>query len=144
MRILIFILLLSTTSLEANEMQLNKLKLVISNIDAERGGSMGVYVFLKDGFPIKHNKAIKQYYFDVDRVQKTIQVEVPKDFEFALKAHHDEDNSGAVTKNWTGFIPAEGFAFSSGVRMRFAPPSFRKAKMTFPENAITHIEMHYP
>lgn len=115
----------------------------LTHIDIERGGEISVYVFVKEGFPIDHDKALKRYRFDVEQAHHTIQIEVP-DVEFALKAHHDEDRSGTVTKNWTGFIPAEGFAFSSGARMRFGPPSFSKAKTSWPESGALALKMRYP
>ena len=124
-------------------MEWSELHLTIDDIDYERGGDMSVYLFLANGFPIKHEQALKSYHFEVSHSSHSLIIEVP-DTLFALKAHHDEDGSGAVTKNWTGFIPAEGFGFSSGARVRFTPPSFNSAAMRSPSSGKTHLRMIYP
>ena len=124
-------------------MSWKSLQLYIHDIDTSRGGKMSVYVFLKDGFPIQHNKSIKQYHFDINETSHLVSIDVPEG-EFAIKLHHDEDRSGNVTKNWTGIFPAEGLAFSSGAKLRFGPPSFTQAKMHFPIEGETHIHMIYP
>ena len=143
-RHIIAILLFSLiTGTEANEMNWKKLHITIHDIEVERGGEMSVYLFLEKGFPIKHEQAIKHYRFEVSNTTQELLIEAP-DQPFALKAHHDEDRSGTVTKNWTGIIPAEGFGFSSGARMRFGPPSFKQAAMTLPNNQATILNMIYP
>ena len=124
-------------------MDWEKVTLTIDDIDFHRGGEMSVYVFLEAGFPIKHQKALKRYRFDVARKSHQLIIAAPN-VPFALKAHHDEDRSGTVTKNWTGFIPAEGFGFSSGAKMNFGPPTFKKAMMTLPADLKTHLFMIYP
>jgi len=131
------------TSAEASEMNWKQFHITIHNIEVERGGEMGVYLFLEKGFPIKHEQAIKHYRFEVSSTTHELMIEVP-DQPFALKAHHDEDRSGTVTKNWTGIIPAEGFGFSSGARMRFGPPSFKQAAISLPDNQATILNMIYP
>lgn len=70
-------------------------------------------------------------------------IQVP-DKPFAIKVHHDEDSSGTVTKDWTGFIPAEGLGFSSGAQLRFGPPSFDDAVMTLPNDGKIEINIIYP
>jgi len=49
-------------------------------------------------------------------------------------AHHDEDDNGKVTKNWTSIFPAEGSGVSAEAKMDFGLPSF----------ATTSISMLYP
>lgn len=140
---IILTLIIFSTGLEANEMNWKTLQLNIHDIDNTRGGQMSVYVFLKEGFPVKHQKSLQQYHFDVEQTSHTLNIQVP-DQNFALKAHHDEDRSGSVTKNWTGIFPIEGFAFSSGAKIRFGPPSFSKAKMQYPDSGKADVHMIYP
>ena len=124
-------------------MNWKKIQLSIHNIEVKRGGEMGVYVFLKKGFATKHKQAIRSYHFNVINESHKLEIEVP-DHTFALKAHHDEDMSGKVTKNWTGIFPTEGFGFSSGAKVLFGPPSFEQAAMTLPTHKAVHLNMIYP
>jgi len=144
MKKILFIFITSTfITTKAFSMTWTSITLTINNIDFERGGEISVYVFTDDDFPVKHNKALKRFRFDVSSTVAEIEIQVP-DVPFAIKAHHDEDFSGTVTKNWTGFIPAEGLGFSSGAKLGFGPPSFKDAVMTIPENAKTEINLTYP
>ena len=124
-------------------MEWHKVTLTINEIEPQRGGEIAIYIFLKEGFPIKHGKALKKFHFDPLHIAQTIEIEVP-DVPFAIKAHHDEDRSGTVTKNWTRIIPAEGFAFSSGAKMNFGPPTFKDAALERPANNQIHLPMIYP
>lgn len=128
---------------EAQEMNWKILQLTIHDIEVKRGGVMSVYVFLEEGFPIKHDQAVKFYRFDVSNESHILEIEIP-DRTFALKVHHDENMSGKVTKNWTGIFPTEGIGFSSGAKIRFGPPSFKQAAMTLPHDNAAHIYMVYP
>ena len=116
----------------------------VTQIDVSRGGLVHVLVFLKDGFPIKHDKALKSYFKPTEAEHMTFRIDVPADVPFAIKAHHDEDGNNRVTKNWTGVFPAEGFAFSSGAKMELFPPTFAAAKMSLPQDANVSIQMRYP
>ena len=116
----------------------------VSEIDVARGGLIHVLVFLKDGFPIKHEKALKSYFKPVAAELMTFQIDVPADVPFAIKAHHDEDGNNRVTKNWTGVFPAEGFAFSSGAKMDLFPPTFAAARMSLSDTRVVFIPMLYP
>jgi hypothetical protein len=90
----------------------------VSGIEADRGGQLKYFVFLKDGFPIKHEKA--------------------------LKIHHDKDSNGKVSKNWTGISPVKGFGFSAGARMKVLPPRFSDAQIVMPEDKTVSISILYP
>lgn len=117
--------------------------LTVEGIEPARGGEVHVYVFLGQGFPIKHEKAVKRYRFEVTTATYSLPIEVP-DVPFAIKVHHDEDRSGGVTKNWTGVLPAEGLGFSSGARMGLGPPSFKEAAMNRPESGVGSVSVRYP
>jgi len=131
------------TTFEVLGMNWTKLTLIIDEIEFERSGEIGIFIFLEDGFPKKHEKAIKRYCFDVTQKSNQLVIEVP-DIAFAIKAHHDEDRSGTVTKNWTGIIPAEGLGFSSGARMGFGPPTFNEAMVNIPASNKIRLRMVYP
>jgi uncharacterized protein (DUF2141 family) len=122
----------------------NRMVLNIKGIEAERGGQIHVFVFLEDGFPIKHEKAQKSYVKPVKKEVLSLSIEAPANVPFALKVHHDEDGNNMVTKNWTGIIPAEGLGFSAGAKMNFGPPSFAKAKINIPMGKAASINMQYP
>lgn len=143
----IFILMVLAQSVQISEardsMNWNKLQLKVTNIDLKRPGEIVVMVFQEEGFPKDHKKAIKKYHFDPLETEHQLDIEVP-DGKFALKVHHDEDKSGTMTKNWTGFIPAEGVGFSSGAKVKFGPPSFKAAQMELPGSGETAIAILYP
>jgi len=128
---------------EVNAMKWNTVQLHVNKIEANRGGIISIYIFLEDGFPVKHDKAIKHYSTETIDSKQSIKIEVPE-VPFAIKIHHDEDASGNVTKNWTGFIPAEGLGFSSGAKLGFGPPDFEDAVMTLPETGQVSISIIYP
>lgn len=128
---------------EVSGMEWTELTLTIDEIESKRGGEMFVYVFLEDGFPLEHEKALKHYRFNVTRQTHQLIVDVP-DAPFALKVHHDEDMSGTITKNWIGLYPVEGLGFSSGAKIGFGPPSFEEAVMHIPDDKKTRLPMIYP
>jgi uncharacterized protein (DUF2141 family) len=134
---------MATTADEISTMNWKSLTLHVTNIDVERSGEIVVMVFQKEGFPKDHQKAIKKYHIDPLEADHQLSIQVP-DGKFALKIHHDEDKSGTITKNWTGFIPAEGVGFSSGAKVKFGPPSFNAAQMELPESGETRIAIIYP
>jgi uncharacterized protein (DUF2141 family) len=138
---LLTILLFMT--LEATAMEWSEMTLKVEEIEIERGGELAVFVFLKQGFPIKHEMALKKYRFRVVHSEHNLTIEVPN-IPFALKVQHDADGSGKVTKDWTGLIPAEGLGFSSGARLGFGPPSFKAARMMRPESGESRIAVIYP
>ena len=128
---------------EVYSMEWKKTNLIVNEIEHKRGGDICVYIFLEEGFPIKHEKALKQFCFNATSTTMQTNIQTP-DKSFAIKIHHDEDSSGAVTKNWTGFIPAEGLGFSSGAKLGFGPPSFDDAVITLPHDGNIEITIIYP
>jgi len=143
-RVLALLLMGCVNLTEASDMNWHELALTINNIEHQRGGEMAIYVFLPEGFPIQHDKALRRHDFDVTQTDHQLVIKVP-DTHFALKAHHDEDRSGALTKNWTGIIPAEGLGFSSGAKLSWrGPPSFKDAAMMLPADGKAEISIIYP
>ncbi|HCS62710.1 MAG TPA: hypothetical protein DIW64_00700 [Cellvibrio sp.] len=128
---------------EPSTMNWKTLTLHITDIDIKRPGEIVVMVFQEDGFPKDHEKAIRKYHIDPLEPHHQLSIQVP-DGKFALKIHHDEDRSGTMTKNWTGFIPAEGVGFSSGAKVKFGPPSFKVAQMQLPDSGEASIAIIYP
>ncbi len=124
-------------------MEWREMTLTVEQIDSSRGGDIYVYIFLEEGFPIKHNKAVRNYRFSATKRSHSLRIAVP-DSSFAIKVHHDQDRSGKVTKNWTGILPAEGLGFSSGARLGFGPPSFKDAVIRKPDSDKVSIKVIYP
>ena len=116
----------------------------VENIDISRPGNIMVMLYGKEGFPKDHAKAINVSVLPAIREKIMVKFSsVPT--EFAIKVLHDEDETGEVTKNWTGFIPAEGLGFSNEAKMSFGPPNFSQAKITLEEtNGPMTINMIYP
>lgn len=131
------------SNIEADSVKWNELEVTVDGIDFKRGGTVNLYIFSSAGFPTKHEEALKNYQFTVEATSHTVVISVPNT-SFALKVHHDEDDSGTITKNWTGLIPAEGLAFSSGAKLMFGPPSYKQAAMIYPDNDQTKLEIIYP
>ena len=120
-----------------------EIKVEIQNIDVTRGGNLMVFAFTKDGFPIKHEKAIAKT--TIRSKSKTdhviLNIDIKQGGELAFKVLHDEDMNGRTTKNWTGIWPNEGLAFSNNQKMGvFAPPSFKKSKLAY-ESYINGVLM---
>lgn len=141
--LLLLVQSMTAAAQEHNTMNWKTLTLHIIDIDRKRPGEVVVMVFQEDGFPKDHQKAIKKYHIEPLQSHHQLSIQVPEG-KFALKIHHDEDKSGTMTKNWTGFIPAEGVGFSSGAKVKFGPPSFNAAKMELPESGETRIAIIYP
>ncbi len=116
----------------------------IEKVEVFKRGNIIVMLYGVTGFPKDHSKAISTRVIPATKSIIHLRFyDVPE--EFAIKVLHDEDESGEVTKNWTGFIPAEGLAFSNGARLRFGPPSFKKAKLNVTQvNGPLKLEMIYP
>lgn len=117
----------------------------VSAIDTARGGNLEILVFGPDGFPTKHDQALKRVIVPVKTAKMTVTVEIPKGSPFALKVLHDQDENGKLTKNWLGILPVEGLGFSSGAKLDPMPPDFEDARMEAPQGKTeTSIEMVYP
>jgi uncharacterized protein (DUF2141 family) len=138
-----FVLLGFLLAQETFAMKWTEINLTVTDIDVKRGGEIVVLVFEDKGFPTEHDKALKTYTFDTKNIQKSVKIAVP-DSVFALKIHHDEDKSGAVTKDQKGIMPVEGIGFSSGAKIRSGPPSFEAARTQLPENGEITIAIKYP
>jgi uncharacterized protein (DUF2141 family) len=143
---LIFVAFLFIGVLSLMSQQVNAKEVVVNieNIDIEKPGNIMVMLYgdkvsLKD-----HTKAlaVKVMPALADKLTVTFS-SVP--MEFAIKVLHDENENGQVTKNWTGFIPAEGLGFSNGAKLSFGPPTFERAKVILDNttSAIT-IKIIYP
>ena len=115
----------------------------VTDIDTSRGGNILVLVYDGDGFPKDHSKA--NYKALKVAATPTLNFNFSVDFEeYAVKVLHDEDETGEVTKNWTGFVPAEGLGFSNGARLSLkGPHSFRRAKLPVSANELS-IKIKYP
>jgi uncharacterized protein (DUF2141 family) len=62
--------------------------------------------------------------------------------EYAISAFHDANGNGKLDKNFIG-IPNEGVGFSNDAMGTFGPPSFEKAKFSFPKSGPVSVTMKY-
>ncbi|MCR4298458.1 MAG: DUF2141 domain-containing protein [Gallionella sp.] len=126
--------------------QEEKITVDISGINVERGGNLVVLVFSREGFPIKHEKALATRTQAVSGERMTFTFDAFLHDELAFKVLHDEDSNHKVTKNWTGIWPREGLGFSNGAAMSTGgPPDFNAAQLSRGE-AINGVKMRviYP
>ncbi|MDH5232187.1 MAG: DUF2141 domain-containing protein [Gammaproteobacteria bacterium] len=141
---LLFGILTTSATHAAMDMQdLVSIDVTIENIKTNRGGQLVVFVFSEHGFPRSHKDAVLQYIKAVDQESTVMKIKVPARGHFALKVLHDENKDLQVTKNWTGIIPRDGMGFSNGARIRFAPPKFSDARITYSENTSPRIILQY-
>ena len=125
--ILIFGSLFMTTIHNANSTEFT---VEVTDIDHTRGGDVIVYIFEKEGFPKKHDKAILTQTKAADSNSLTFNFVIEPE-EIAVKVLHDEDRNGKVTKNWTGVYPKEGLGFTNKQKVTFTgPPKYKKSKVT--------------
>jgi len=138
---LIFIGVASTMSGQANA---KSITIHVENIDTNKPGNLMILLYEQDGFPKEHAKAIDVNVVPANKEKITVNFPSAPP-EFAIKVLHDEDESGQVTKNWTGLIPAEGLGFSNDARLSFGPPKFKQAKVDLEQikGSLT-IKMIYP
>ena len=62
--------------------------------------------------------------------------------EYAISVYHDVNENGQLDSNFMG-IPKEGFGFSNDVMGAFGPPSFEKAKFTYPKIQVVSVTLKY-
>lgn len=113
--------------------QATELKLNISNIDVKKGGDITVFLFVGDeGYPKVHKEAKFRKTKKASSKNVSFVFDVPKNIkELAIKAHHDINSDGKVTKNWTGIIPKDGLGFSKEQKVSLAGvPKYEKSKLS--------------
>lgn len=130
MKIRQYILWVTIMIFTMNSSSATEITIEVTSVDTEKGGSVLVFIFGKEGFPIQQDKAIlvqkdselfdtMEFYFDINID------------EIAVKVLHDEDNSGKVTKNWTGIYPGEGLGFSNDQKVGLTgPPTYEGSKVS--------------
>lgn len=143
-RLCCLIIFVGSTSVMNNLANAKEIVINIEKINTKKEGDIIVMLFGENGFPKDHTKALFTKVLPATEDSMQIRFnDVPT--EFAIKVLHDEDGTGEVTKNWTGFIPAEGLSFSNGAKLSFGPPSFKKAKLHLTQvNKPLKLEMIYP
>jgi uncharacterized protein (DUF2141 family) len=62
--------------------------------------------------------------------------------EYAVSIFHDANENGVLDMNFMG-IPKEGFGFSNDAMGVFGPPTFTKAKFSWPESRMVSVTMKY-
>ncbi|MBQ4838556.1 DUF2141 domain-containing protein [Pseudoalteromonas luteoviolacea] len=131
---------MATKSIAASNVQIK-----ITDIDTNRPGQIMVMLFEKEGFPVKHDKAVQTQFHSPTEASLLVEFTTTKP-EFAIKVLHDEDNSQKTSKNWTGIIPSEGLGFSNGAKISWrGPPKFNDAKLTLADiQRPISIPISYP
>ena len=143
MRVLLLMVITLISNVGLAEEQIS---IEITGIHVERGGDLIVLVFGRDGFPVKHEKALSTQTRNVSSSRMLFTFSDSLNDGLAFKVLHDEDSNNKVTKNWTGIWPGEGLGFSNGAVMStVGPPSFDAAKISRSE-AIkgVKIRVRYP
>lgn len=116
----------------------------VKNIEVNRGGNLVVMLFRKEGFPKRHDSAIQSRKVEELNTEMKFRFTVEEQ-ELAVKVHHDEDNNGRVTKNWTGIYPKEGLGFSNGQKVTLTgPPKYKHSKLNVGSAEAFEISMIYP
>jgi len=68
---------------------------------------------------------------------------VPRDRDYAIVVHHDENNDNVFQKSALG-LPEEGYGFSNDVKPRLSAPSFGACKIRYLGDALAlAITMRY-
>ncbi len=135
---LFFILQTSTTVAEDTIVR-------VTGIDPQRGGNISIFIFGKDGYPKRHDRALHVQTRKAHKADMTFRFSLDL-AEIAIKVLHDEDENGKVTKNRFGIYPAEGLGFSKEQRVKtFGPPKFKKSKVMKEEYLKgLEISIRYP
>jgi uncharacterized protein (DUF2141 family) len=138
--LLIFLLIFSKVQVMAKEFNVT-----LNGINPTRGGVVTVFIFDKSGFPKSHHKAIHTNTKNAEATSMTFSFDMNLE-EFAIKAWHDEDENGKVSKNWTGIYPKEGLGFTNKQRVTtFGPPKYSKSKVTRIQTGDhINIDLIYP
>lgn len=114
---------------------------LVEGIDTARGGVVTAMLYDEDGFPKAHEKAVATQTEQAEQEILEYRFDIGEREHFAIKIHHDENEDGNVTKNWTGIIPKEGLGFSNGGGIgMFGPPSY-KTCMLYADNARSPIKI---
>lgn len=109
-------------------------------------GDVHLYVFdaaAKSGFPKKLSNAICHVQGKALSQGLEFSCDLKLGSQYAVFAHHDENENGTVDHNFFSF-PLEGFGFSSGAEAGFGPPDFEDAAFIFSSpNEMLIIKMDY-
>ena len=122
---------------------IESISITVTGIDTSRGGKILVLIYGPDGFPKNHAKA--KYRAMKVATKPTLIFDFSVELaNYAVKVLHDENETGEVTKNWSGMLPAEGLGFSNGAGLSLSgPPSFKQAMLPM-SNAEFSIKLKYP
>ena len=113
--------------------QASELVLSVTDIDVKKGGDIVVYLYEGEkGFPKVHEDAKFQQRKKASLAVVEFSFTVPKEIEgLAVKVHHDINEDGKVTKNWTGIIPKDGLGFSKEQSISLMGlPKYEKTKLS--------------
>lgn len=136
MKIIILGILLSISSLMANDIDIK-----ITNISNKNGDiKLGLYNKAEDFSKI--DKVYKEVNLKIS--SKTIKYKftnIPNGT-YAIAIFHDENQNGKIDKNILG-MPQEGYGFSNNIRPSFRSANFEESKFELNKNKTLTIEMGY-
>ncbi|MFN0189551.1 MAG: DUF2141 domain-containing protein [Bacteroidia bacterium] len=119
--------------------QQNNLIVVVKNIN-EAKGSISVALFNNEKDFTKKMLTGKKTVSKLGEVNVVFENVVPG--VYAISVMHDANENGEIDSNAFG-IPKEGFGFSNDAMGMFGPPSFEKAKFSFPGKEQVVINLKY-
>jgi len=102
--------------------QTAKVEVTVTGIKTDKGGTVRVGIYEKEGFPTVGQEIIGK---DVEVKEGTITV-LFEDVEvgnYAIAVFQDKDSDGKLDSNLFG-APTEPYGFSNNIYGRFGPPSF--------------------
>ncbi len=121
--------------------QAESLVVDILSIPSEKGRLAWALFSHKDGFPSKHEMALKKNYLSISSLDK---VElIISDLEpgtYALAVFQDMNENEKLDKNFFG-VPVESIGFSNNPKLFMGPPRFQQAQFAFPETKKLEIKM---
>ncbi len=135
---IVFILLISLTSLFSQEL---KLTVKVNNLENAKGNLLFGLYNNGSSFPDK-KYAMKGKILPISKTNEVFTFVNLKPGKYALAIIHDENMDGELSKNFLG-IPSEGFGFSNNAMGTFGPPSFSKAAVNFQKDTTISIKIRY-
>ena len=116
----------------------------IEGVDSTRSGSLGCALYDSPiGWPSDRSKAKARVASKGKGKRRTCTFVVDRPGDYAIGAHHDEDEDQVLDKNLFG-VPTEGWATSQNVTHTFTGPDFAESKFSVSSpKTVLQLEMHY-
>jgi uncharacterized protein (DUF2141 family) len=129
----IMLLIISLCATITAQSQPVNLTVTVNNVKSSKG-IVKVCVFNQaNGFPEKTNLAIKCGSLNAAKGTMQIKIDGLMPGNYAIAAHHDENNDGKLNTNFLG-IPTEAAGASNGAKGKMGPPKFENAVLAIDKN----------